>query len=152
MLSAIRAPVSEGGDDRVTRRGHAGSDGTPDDEWKTAPRPPWLPSEALLEEDGHPLTGLFADRATQVSLDGQFVRAVAKGHERAAKRMAVDAPADFDEAAGAEELRRAGHDDVGPAALGAALLKGGGEPFIQLLHRASSSTRPGISSNRPAHC
>ena len=52
---------------------------------------------------------------------GQLVRAVAQRHERAGERVPVDGAAHLDQPAGAEELGRARHLHVGPAARARAL-------------------------------
>ena len=80
---------------------------------------------SIADDDGVP--GLLADGLADLGLHRQLVRAVAHRHERAPERMAVDRPADLDEAAGAEERHRLGPDDVGPAALARALLQRRGE-------------------------
>src|ERR671912_2499297 len=53
--------------------------------------------DPLLQQDGHGVTGLLADRPADLRLDGQLVRAVAQGHEGALERVAVDRPPDLDE-------------------------------------------------------
>src|SRR5437879_2520556 len=69
--------------------------------------------------------------------------------------MAVDAAADLHQATGAEEVRRARHHDVGPAALVGALLEHGNEGGVQwarlrcgIHDRSSTISKPLPSGSR----
>src|SRR4051794_36921604 len=90
--------------------------------------------EPLLQAHDHVVTGLFGDGLAHIGLDRQLVGAVSERHERAAEGMAVDSAAHLHQPAGAEILGRSGHDDIGPSALGLALLQGGVEGLPQCAH------------------
>lgn len=86
-------------------------------------------TQAELKEAGVPWAA---------DLNGEWpgsLGAIAECHERAAERVAVDPAANLDDAAGAEELDRAGHNHVGPAALGSALGNVRGELVVPLQRR-----------------
>src|SRR5205814_71930 len=91
--------------------------------------------DALVEVDADGVASLLSDRGAHAGGDGELVGAVAEGHERAAERVAVDAAPDADQATGAEVPGRAGHHEVGPAALARALLQHGREVLVQGGHR-----------------
>src|SRR5215213_3972816 len=83
------------------------------------------------EMDGHVVTLVLVDDSAQVRLDRQLVRSVAQRHEGAAKGVAVDGSGDLDQAARAEEIGTPIRHDVGPSALGRALLQAGGEGLVE---------------------
>jgi hypothetical protein len=53
---------------------------------------------------------LLADGPADGGGDGEFVGAIAEGHEGASERAAVDGAADLDQAPGAEVVGGVGHD------------------------------------------
>lgn len=71
---------------------------------------------AFSEMDRDGITGFFADCGLGGFGDGEFVGAVAEGHECAAEWFAVDGSADLDESASTEEVRGPVGDDASPRA------------------------------------
>src|SRR3954452_2366509 len=92
--------------------------------------------ETLFEDDGDAITFLLVDRPPQRRVDRQLVGAVAEGHERSLERATIDSSPHLHQAACPEELRRAGHHHVRPAALAGALLEGRCELLVQTAHRS----------------
>ena len=91
--------------------------------------------EALIQADCDGVALFLGDLPADFGLDGELVGAVAEGHERAPERLAVDRSPHLHEAPGAEELNRARHHHVRPAALGRAPLQRGREPLLEGAHR-----------------
>src|SRR3954451_4417382 len=88
-------------------------------------------AEALGQVYDDRVAGALADLLAQLRLHRELVRPVAECHEGALERVAVDAPTHLDETAGAEELGRAVHLRVGPAARIRALLQRGREVVVE---------------------
>src|SRR5205807_1558353 len=96
----------------------------------------------LLQTHGDAVARFLRDGFADVRLDWQLVGAVAHRHERTDERMTVDRSSDLHEPSRAEELHGIGHDHIGPAALGRALLQTCGEAFPQDAHAPSTISRP----------
>ena len=90
--------------------------------------------DAFYEVHGDCLAGVLVDVCAEIGLDRQFVGAVAESHERASERMSVHGCYDLDEAAGAEVLGAPIGHEIGPAALGWALVQHGGEDLVECWH------------------
>ena len=80
--------------------------------------------ETLGQLDRDRIAGFLADLLTEDLRKRKLVAAIPERHERPTEGVTVDVPTDFHQTPCAEELRRPGHDDVGPAALRRALLPG----------------------------
>lgn len=94
--------------------------------------------------DGDRVPGVLAYGRTEVGPDGELVRAIAEGHERALEGVAVDDPADSDPAAGAEELSEGRHLHVRVRPLVVASLEDCLELLVQGLHRMLLVTGVGV--------
>src|SRR5829696_7957049 len=103
--------------------------------------------QSLVEVHGHPIADALAELAQQRFRHRQLVRAVAERHERGPDRVAVELGTHLDESAGAEELGRARHLHVGPAARVRLLQDGRGEGVVEPRRRA---LRRGAHGNAPS--
>ena len=93
-----------------------------------------LSRETLDEMNRHLISRILVDGGADRCLDGQLVRSVAQGHERALKLPAIDGAPDFDEAMRAKVLSSPRHDDISPTAPIRASAQFGGKALVQNAH------------------
>src|SRR3954447_19545878 len=101
---------------------------------------PALLVEPLVQPNRCGVSGLFADRLSNLCPDRHLVCPVARGHERASEGTPVDPIAHLHESARPEELDRGGPHDVRPASLGRLFCKTAVKPMsidIVIVCRAS---------------
>jgi hypothetical protein len=81
----------------------------------------------LLQVHGNGLTHPFTDSSQYLGLDGKFMPAITRGHERASEWMTIDCAFDLNQTASSKEFNGFRPDHIGPRPLVRAFLQLCGE-------------------------